>query len=225
MNWTENEVLLNQRETMPSKDLFQAVCDEIGKHYETKGFKYSRSRPKLTFKDKVLKLEICFWSSRSNTSGRHVSLEILPNFYSLRIINSKTSNGKSKISNGFLFGHEAIFSRKYTDNPKQQRVNQIYGDVLERLDDSTYESQIRDNHYCNVYGIDEEKFKRIIEFIDKKIIPWIENLKTKEGVLEFTENPTKQRLFSINGQGGNSDFIQYCKIHFPEIDIEKRLEI
>ena len=36
MSWTENINLLNKQETMTSKDLFQAVCDEIGKYYESK---------------------------------------------------------------------------------------------------------------------------------------------------------------------------------------------
>ncbi len=51
MNWTDNEILLNHNETTPCKDIFQAVCDELGKYYSDKGFKYARSKPKLTYKD------------------------------------------------------------------------------------------------------------------------------------------------------------------------------
>ena len=104
-----------------------------------------------------------------------------------------------------------------------QRINQIYGDVLEREDEYTSESEIKDNHYCNIYGIDEFKFKMIIEFIDQKIISWFRKLMTKEGIMELTENPSRSVVWSLNGKGGNSDFIQFCKLKFPDLDVEKRL--
>lgn len=201
---------------MPSGELFQAVCDEIGHHYTASGFKYSRSRPKISIKDRELKLDITFWSSRSNMPGNHVDLEILPNFYSLEL----ATTGKAK---GFLFGHTAIFHHKYTDNPRLQRINQIYGDVLEREDSHTNESVIIDNHHCNIYGIDEFKFKKIIEFVDNKIISWFEKLKTKEGIVQLTDNPPRIAVWSLNGKGGNSVFIEYCRMKFPDLDVEKKL--
>ena len=217
MAWTDNEIILHQRSTMPSADLFQAVCDEIGKHYIPKGFKYSRSRPKISLKDKQIKLEITFWSSRSNIPGRHINLEILPNFYSVEL-------AKANKTKGFLFGHTAIFSHKYSENPKLQQVISIFGDVMEREVEYTRESEIRYYNSCNIYDINEFKFKRILEFIDEKIIPWFDKLKTIDGVLELTENPSRRVIWSLNGKSSNSEFIEYCRLKFSGLSMEKRLD-
>jgi len=66
MSWTENKTLLEYSKYTPCQEIFQALCDELGKHYEAKGFKYSRSRPKLTIEKDNIKLVIAFWSSRNN---------------------------------------------------------------------------------------------------------------------------------------------------------------
>jgi len=105
MGWTDNKILLEYTRYTPCQEIFQAVCDEIGRHYQNLGFKYSRSTPKLVIENDKIKLEICFWSSRSNIPGEWVNLEILPNFYSLQL--KKTSDKK-----GFLFGHTGIFYHK-----------------------------------------------------------------------------------------------------------------
>jgi hypothetical protein len=148
-----------------------------------------------------------------------VNLEILPNFYSLELVK------QSKIK-GFLFGHKGINSTKYTDDKKKVRVIQIFGDILERVDEYSHESVIRYNHNCNVYGLDKEKFEKIVDFIDSTIISWIDKIKTEEGVRELLDNPTDMRIWSLNlnGKGGNSDFVNYVKTKFPNIDLSKWVE-
>jgi hypothetical protein len=168
------------------------------------------------YKDKEIKLEICFWSSASNTPGEYVNLEILPNFYSIDLAK------KSKTS-GFLFGHTGINNIKYTDDKKKVRIIQIFGDVLEIIDEYSHESVIRYNHNCNVYGLDKERFDKIVEFIDSTIISWSDKIKTEQGVRELLDNPTDMRTWSLNlnGKGGNSDFVNYVKTKFPDIDLSK----
>lgn len=215
-NWTENNLLIEYSKYTPCKDIFQAVCDEIGKYYKDRGFKYSRSRPKLSYQDNLIKLDIIFSSSRSNTPGEYVNLEILPNFYSVEL--SKRSKSK-----GFLFGHTGIFEHKYTNENSKIRVNQIYGNVLERIDEYSSESVIKDNNSCNVYGIDELKFKKIINFIDNKIIVWVKKLKLEKDVSELIENATglTQWSLNLNGEEGNSEFKNYVKLKYPNIDLRK----
>ncbi|WP_426485928.1 hypothetical protein [Flavobacterium sp. 2] len=216
MDWTDNKTLLEYSKRTPCKEIFQAVCDELGKYYQPKGFKYSRSQKKLTLEKDDIKLEIAFWSTKSNTPGKSVSFEILPSFYSKEL--AKTSN-----INGILFGHTGLFYHKYTDNPKQILVKQIFGDELERIDEYSNESNIIENHYCNVYGIDKEKFDAIVKFIDDKIVPWVSKLATNEGILELITNACPTRIGSLNGKGTNSDFVKYVQLNFPDIDIEKKL--
>lgn len=76
MNWTDNTILLEHSKYTPCQEIFQAVCDELGKHYETEGFKYTRSRPTLTIEKGAIKLVIAFWTKKSNIPGDWVNLEI-----------------------------------------------------------------------------------------------------------------------------------------------------
>ena len=69
MSWTDNMTLLEYSKYTPCQEIFQAVCDELGKHYVAKGYKYSRSQPKLKIEKSDIKLEVAFCSSRSNTPG------------------------------------------------------------------------------------------------------------------------------------------------------------
>jgi hypothetical protein len=60
MAWTSNEILLNHTQShTPCKEIFQAVCDEIGAFYTKKNFKYTASRPKITIEKYGIKVEIC----------------------------------------------------------------------------------------------------------------------------------------------------------------------
>ena len=216
MNWTDNRTLLEYSKYTACQDIFQAVCDEIGKHYIEKGFKYSRSRPKLTIEENNIKLVIAFWSSRSNIPGNWINFEILPNFYSKEL--AKTSKIR-----GYLFGHTGLFYHRYTDNPKQIKVKKIFGEELERMDEYSNESKIIESNNCNIYGLDKDKFDLIIQFIDNKILPWTSKLSTEEGIFELVKNASPTRIWSLNGKGGNSDFIKYVQLRFPNIDIEKEL--
>ncbi len=213
MNWTDNKTLLNYSKYTPCNDIFQAVCDEIGKHYVAQyGFKYARSRPKITFKNADLKLEIAFWSSRSNIPGDYVNLEIIPAFYDLNA-------PKNHPSKGLLFTHGAIIYHKYTDDIQRVRHVHIFGEVEELVLDYSYESVIKDVNTCNVYGLDETKFNKIIAFLDAKIIVWLDKIKTENGILELINNPCETQLMDIK----NGYLVGYIRLNFPNIDLTRIL--
>ena len=158
MNWTENKILLSPNKYTPCKDIFQATCDEIGMHYEKKGFKYSKSRPKITYNDNIIKLDICFYSSSYNTPGEFVNLEILPHFYSVEI--AKNDKYKNKFK-GFLFGHTAINTTKLTDEkPHKKIIKQIFDEEIELFDENFDETIISNNHNCNIYNLTNSKFQK-----------------------------------------------------------------
>ena len=217
MTWTNNKTLLEYSKYTPCKDIFQAVCDEIGKYYTKRGHKYFPCCPKVVIENPHLKLEICFWSSKSNIPGEYVNLEIIPNFYSKQLKN------KSNIK-GFLFGYTELLYKKYTDDVTKIRINTIFGETIERTDEYSYESKIIDINNCNIYGLDEVKFNKIIHFIDSKIIIWFNKIQDKNGIIELLENAGQTRLNSLNGKKLNSDFIKYVKLNFPEINIERMTE-
>lgn len=218
MSWTQNPVLLGSNSYTPCKEIFHGVCDELGKHFSEKGIKYSSARPKLLLKDKAIKLEIGLWSSRSNIPGDYVLLNILPYFYSLEL-------AKARKSKGLLLGHVALFSLPMPDLPKKTvRVKQIYGDALDRKEPRSKEGELLLNHSCNVYGIDEGKFQKIVEFIEEEILPWQKKLNSREGILELTEAPSLNRAKALLGRGTNVEFVEYVKYKFPEIPIRERLK-
>ena len=214
MSWTENKTLLEYSKYTPCQEIFQAVCDELGRYYETRGFKYSRSRPKLTIENDKIKLEICFWSSRSNTPGESVNLEIIPSFYSKQL-------KKENQFKGFLFGHSTLFTHKFREDKREIRVNQIFGGIVDRIDEYSHESKLLDNHNCNIYGLDEDKFEKLTHFIDTKIVIWIEKLQTENGIKDFLNNASPTRLWDLFSKNTNSQFIKYVQLNFPEFGIEK----
>jgi len=60
MFWTENAILSQTGSNHSCGEIFKAVCDEIGYHFKSRGFRYSKSRPKIIYQDKDLKVEIAF---------------------------------------------------------------------------------------------------------------------------------------------------------------------
>jgi hypothetical protein len=163
MQWTTNQLLQNHNQNTPCKAIFQAVCDEIGQFYAQKGFKYTPSYPKLTLEKNGVKLEIGFFSSRMNTPGKWVQLEIIPTFSSKTARN--TENPK-----GFLLIYPTIFYKKTDEMPPKLTVQHIFGEVETMTENWLTESNIRDYHACNVFGLTETNFGKIIAFIDQKII-------------------------------------------------------
>jgi hypothetical protein len=170
MTWTTNKILLNHNENTPCKDIFEAACDEIGAYYSAeKGFKYTPSRPKLVLERGEYKLEIAFFSTRTNVQGKWVTLQIIPTFYAKSSKN--TDNPK-----GILTGYPDIFYHPTDEMPPKMTINHIYGEVEFNTESWITESVIRDYHACDVYGLTEEKFHKILAFIDVKIIAKFEEL-------------------------------------------------
>jgi len=220
MSWTENAILAQMNPNPSCEEIFKAVCEELGKYYENKGFKYSKSRPKISYQDKELKVEIAFWSSRSNIPGEYVKLEIVPSFYSKAVIKNGLSTINSKVVKGLIVSAGSLFNQKLKETTETGKLIQIFGDCI--LQESR--AEISFNNSCNIYNIDDERFKKIIEFIDSKIVYWIEKVKTEDGVYELVNYTSKKGIESLKGKNTNSDFIPYCKTAFVNIDIETLLK-
>lgn len=210
MNWTQNKTLLEYTKYTPCKDIFQAVCDEIGLHYAQFGFTYARSRPKISFKNKDIKLDIGFWSSGYNIAGDYVQLEIIPLFYDAKAKSKKP-----------LFYHIGLFCQPLiTDNQELVRIENIFDKPQEGNEPQWGEPLIINNWRCNVYGIDGEKFKKLIQFIDTKILYWLEKLSTENGVIELLNFMSKTE----HGRSGlnKMEMENYVKTHFPHLEIINR---
>jgi hypothetical protein len=163
MTWTNNKTLQEYNKYTPCKAIFQGVCDEIGAYYVVKGFKYSASRPKLVFKKDDFTIEIAFFSSRNNTPGQYINLEIIP---TLTAKSAKTEENPK----GVLSQYPDLFYDPSKEIPPKMTIHEIYEGVIYNTESWITESVIRDYHACDVYGLDEAKFLKIIAFIDHKIL-------------------------------------------------------
>lgn len=197
-------MLQHTKNTSP-KEIFDSVCSELANHFTPQGFSYNKSRPKLTYTYSDLKLEISFFSSRSNIAGEYVNLEILPYFYY-----KKDSKWQ------LFFGYPNIFTKKRNDNLLEKTTFQIFSNtppIFEKVK-TLSKAQLVLNRSCNIYGINESKLKDIITFIDSNILTWVEKLNSKEGVIElinthFTDNQNKVKL--------DKNIKEFLKIKYPEL--------
>lgn len=182
--WAENSILNRNPKNADCKETFHAATDEFGRYYKAKGFQYFPSRPKVVYKDRQIKLELCFWSSRCNSQGRTVWLEILPNFYApaLRHIGNK----------GFLLGHTDFFWA-FDENGNYKCIIHEYA--------------------LNVCGLTVETFLKTVDMLDHVVMPWIEKLKTYEGLKEMLGKHNFEH-------GGNSVLREYAALYFPELAAE-----
>ena len=81
--WEEGSILFNCTPNTSPQEIFQAVCNEIGRYYSERGMKYTKSNRKLKWQGEKLRCEFVFWSSHSNIRGEWVNLEIVTNVYAL----------------------------------------------------------------------------------------------------------------------------------------------
>lgn len=194
---------------MTSKEIHQKVCDKLAIYFVNKGFKYLKSKKQLVYIDDKIKLQILFASSRSN-SPKDISLQILPTFYSVELMNQK-------VSNGLLFDHAAIFYSKNNDLQKSIKIIEIFdGEKIHNIEDRA-NSEIILSRYCNIYELSDINFQKIITFIETKIIIWIEKLKTEKGILELTKNSCETQKHAFL----NNDFPKYLIQNFPNINLNK----
>lgn len=79
--WEENSVLFDKSPYVPPREIFQAVCNELGRYFSRGGAKYTKSNRKIKFQFGAVRLETVFWSSHSNMAGEWVNLEIVSTVY------------------------------------------------------------------------------------------------------------------------------------------------
>ena len=208
--WKENSILNNYNEDTPCKDIFNAVCEEIAEYYIPKGWKYAKSRPKLTYNDKKIKYEIAFWSSGSNMAGDFVNLEIIPSLIDLDF--KKEMQSKGIDSNGYIFGLSNLFSEKLITIPKgTKRVINILEEVKDFEENYEETGILRYNHNINVYGVTKVDFLKILEFIDSRIIVWIDWINDYEKVKELTIKSCGYGRETMK----TGDFLNFIDFKFP----------
>lgn len=183
--WTEDSILNRQNEYTACGDIFQAFCDELGNHYEKLGMKYSKSRPKITYKDSKVQIELTFNSSRSNIPGKYVAVELGVSIQDLEWNIERNKNGKDKMS---VLNNFSLFSKRLDNVPIGTiQIENVFGERLERIEENV-DAEFRHNNNFNVYGINHEKYKILTDFLDSKVFIWSEYLHEHDKIKELIEN-------------------------------------
>lgn len=209
VHFPKDSILWNPTAYTPSKEIFQAVCDCIGSHYETLGFKYTRSRPKIKLKGPELSLEITFWSSRSNMAGDYVKLEMVGTLYSKTLATLDKEKGNKQ--KGLLLSHSDFWSKLNTANPPGTISNYGLDNTLV-FREKKRRTYAVDNYICkcNIFGIDETGLNQIIQYLNRIFIEPSQRLATAEGIHTFLQSiPPKSKL-----GGENNRFKTYIDVLF-----------
>jgi len=204
--WEEGSVLNEITNNISPRDIYMALGKELGRYYGEKGFKYTKSQPKLTFKTDDIQLEIGFKSSSYNRAGEYVCFEIIPTFYYIPYM-KKDIKGRGILVNHMDISSEYDISK---DNIQCELVG-IYGDKQTFINHAYPNEKVRYSHMCNVYNINSEMFSKIISYINNRIIPWIYKIQDVHGVEEMIAIKRAQRS-EWNLQNSN-DFIN-CSFAF-----------
>lgn len=150
--WEEGSVLYSDSPYIAPKDIFQAVCNELGRYYTQKGAKYTKSNRRLKWQGEKLRCEMGLWSSHSNIPGKYVNLEIVTSSYAI--------DARDMERKGIL---------NFSVKPKNFNVYQIdyelFEEIIQFIDDTlvtiwTYETK---------EGIDDfyaQKNEKELEFIN-----------------------------------------------------------
>jgi hypothetical protein len=214
-NWSfKPDSVLNKisRSTDCSK-IFQAVCDELGDYYQKQGFKYSRSGPHLTIQFGDIKLKLAFWSSRSNTLGDFVTLEIIPSFYSVSLAKQLSKTTKE---NGFLFGPDVVFEKyEYCEADCDVIIRYPFKAELKRSD-PTYKNLVKYSNKINVYGLSTNNFVKLVNYINQHVINVFEILQDEAKLYRYLKELPEFVVRSIFiDKRVNSKLAEYLEFKFP----------
>lgn len=186
-------ILTNYNEFTPCREIFMAVCDEIGKFFSQYGFKYSRSKPKLELKQGDLTLKVNFFSSGSNMHGSYVNLEINPDVYSNKL--AVLDKNEEYDAKGFLLGCTDFTNKIQTTKPDGTITVELLDGTIadERVENFKGARYIRNRNY-NVYGLTNEKFIKVIQYIFTIAIEPFVNLTDRTYLIQFINEAAYDRF-------------------------------
>lgn len=210
-----NSVLNELGRSTDCSEIFQAVCDELGEYYQEQGFKYARSGPHLTIQSGDIKLKLAFWSSRSNTQGDFVALEIIPSFDSVSLAKHLSKTTKE---NGFLFGHDVVFEKyEYCEADCDVIIRYPFKAELKRSD-PTHKNLVKYSNNINVYGLSTDNFIKLVNYINQHVVNVLEILQDEARLYRYLKELPEFIVRSMFIEKRvNSKLPEYLQFKFPEL--------
>lgn len=213
-NWATDSLLNGDISFVRPAELFRAFCDELGNYFQSKGLKYRKSRPLITFEDEEVKIDIGFSSSKSNTRGEWVAVELGVNIYWKELLRVRELRGEKGY--GGVIGDMSIFSKRLDNEESGTIVIQnIFGEVIKRKEDNS-ESEFRYNKNFNIQGITNDKFQKVIDFFETKILNWATDIRDEEKVKSLIINAGSWGRWALN----SGNFKSFLEMKYPALTDE-----
>jgi hypothetical protein len=166
--WSKDCILSHVDATTPSKAIYQAVCDEIGQFYQTKGFRYAPSNKKLQYQFEDFKFKLLFSSSHYNTVGEWIWVEISSGIYPIRL-EKQYKEAKETLEAIILF-NLGLLDQLIPDSAVGTVVNvNPLGEETETFEMGYPFALRKYSRSFNAYNITLEQFKKVLEYINKVI--------------------------------------------------------
>ncbi|NVJ59634.1 MAG: hypothetical protein HWE27_04545 [Gammaproteobacteria bacterium] len=210
-NWqiAPDSIINNYTEYTDCKDIFQGVCNELGRYFKEKGFRYAKSGPRISGTVGDIKVRIGLSTTRTNRQGESVGLAISPLFSSIKM---EKSFGEES---AYIWGYPEVYYRFTKCAPRcDVIVRRLFAPDIERSD-AYYKNQLIISNNINVWGIDETKLVRLIDFINVNVIDVMSTLQDEARLRKYLlelDNFTKSRI-----KNDESSICHYLSTQFPEL--------
>lgn len=215
--WEEDSILNKQTVLTPPKEIYQAVCDALGKYFSKQGFKYSRSIPKIVKSEEGFQLELIFRSSGTNSSGESSSLEINGYIRSLELM--KIDKSEKGYLNSPTTPLGKVLSNEYPIGTKF--VKQIFGETISYVENHRDFNEFTFNRSANVYLITTEKFEMLVKFIEDNILNWLSNLVRQNKMMSCLRESSKPSKLSLE----RTSFLKFVELKYPGMLAEVKDEL
>ena len=213
-NWATDSLLNGDVSSVRPAVLFKAFCDELGNYFQSKGLKYRKSRPLITLEHERVRVDIGFSSSRSNMQGEWVAVELGVNIYWKELLKARELKGEKGY--GGVIGDMSIFSKRLdNEEPGTIVIQNIFGEVIKRKEANS-ESEFRYNKNFNIHGITTDRFQKVIDFFETKILNWATDIDDEEKVKNLIMNTGSWGRWELN----SGNFKAFLEMKYPALTKE-----
>ncbi len=209
--WLGNSLLYNVNASIPSKDIYQAVCDEIGRFYQGKGFKYAPSGKRLEYQYLDFKIKIQFASSHYNSGGEWVLLEINTGIYPQRL--QKQYKEAKEASLPIILTNVDLLDEVLPDKLKGTVIGvDLFGHEQEVVEEGRPYALRKHARSVNIYNISLNDFRKILTYLNK-IIQYSFHLVLNESAMVNHINNAYERKFYFLKE---KRFVDYLRLYHKE---------
>lgn len=210
-SWSVDSLLYHVNASTPSKDIYQAVCDEIGRFYQTKGFKYAASGKKLEYQYQDFKVKVQFASSHYNTGGEWVLLEINTGIYPQRL--QKQYKEAKETLLPIILTNVDLLDEVISDKPQGTVIGvDLFGHEHEVIEEGKPYALRKYARSVNVYNLSLNDFRKILAYLNKIIEYSFHLVLNESAMVSHINNAYERKFYSLK----EKRFVDYLRLYHKE---------